>query len=471
MMLRDTLRNPIYRIFDDDVMIGFAAVLAFTVIPPIFFDLSPSILMLFGWINYLIVIVFVFEYISKLFVAESRSKFIINPWHILDLVIILIALLDISQLGIVPLAISGEGRASPILRLLRLLLAFTLAGRTVERVRPIPGTVVGYSEKNLIVSTLDEQGNKGSCLTESSARSYITKKHPLWIDMQHVTKKNINLFDETSILPRGIIESKLIRESFPRIDTFKDVITILLWDSKIEKNSSSNGALNINKNNMLVICLDSKILTLSTGSSDLFNRISGNKLPLENDAFTLRVLYSILQEKISDYGKIVQEIEQRTIDLEEIPVNKPSPQFLEDTFHFKKEIQKTISNLWHFNQSLEYLKLNKVALKGLSDDHKPFFNILYDESEYMYETAQNVRDSLISLIELHINTVSYDMNKVMKVIAVITCLGLIPGIIGGLLGENLMDQPYNITISEVFFIVFSLMALGIYIFFKKGWLR
>ncbi len=89
----------------------------------------------------------------------------------------------------------------------------------------------------------------------------------------------------------------------------------------------------------------------------------------------------------------------------------------------------------------------------------------------MYETAQNIKDSLISLIELHINTVSYDMNKVMKVIAVITCLGLIPSIIGGLLGENLADNPYPVTIYEIFFMVFSLMLLGIYIFFKKGWLR
>jgi Mg2+ and Co2+ transporter CorA len=210
---------------------------------------------------------------------------------------------------------------------------------------------------------------------------------------------------------------------------------------------------------------------LSTGVSDLFERISKKKeLPLEKSLFAARILYSILQEKINDYGEIVQDVERRTIDLEDVPVNRTSPMFLESTFHLKKEIQKTISNLWHFNQVLKNIKLNKVALKGMNDDDKPFFSILDEESEYMYETAQNIRESLISLIELHINTVSYDMNKVMKVIAVITCLGLIPTIIGGLLGVNLMDNPYHITINEVFFIVFSLMVLGMYIFFKKGWL-
>ena len=89
----------------------------------------------------------------------------------------------------------------------------------------------------------------------------------------------------------------------------------------------------------------------------------------------------------------------------------------------------------------------------------------------MYETSQNIRESLISLIELHINTVSYDMNRVMKVIAVITCLAIVPTIIGGLLGVNLMDNPYPLKITEVFFIVFSLMLIGLYTFYKMDWLR
>lgn len=62
------------------------------------------------------------------------------------------------------------------------------------------------------------------------------------------------------------------------------------------------------------------------------------------------------------------------------------------------------------------------------------------------------------------------MNRVMKVIAVITCLAIVPSIIGGLLGENLVDQPYQITISEVFFLVASLMLMGLYVFYKKNWL-
>jgi hypothetical protein len=315
MTLRNSLRDPVYRIFDDDVMIGFAVVLALTVIPPIFIDFSPSMVMLFGWINYFIIIVFVAEYISKLFVAESRISFILNWWHILDLIIILIALLDISRLGIVPVIISGEGRASPVLRLLRLLLAFTLASRTAERVRPIHNELVVDLPKKLVVSIYDEHGKIGTCSKEELGRSYISVNQPYWIDMQNVAKDDLSIFNETSTIPISILESKLIRESFPRIDNFKNVTTILLWDSRIDHTSSNNSSLSIKKNDMLVACLDSKIITLSTVNSDLFERISGKKeLPFENGPFAIKILYSILQEKISDYGEIVQSIERRTIE-------------------------------------------------------------------------------------------------------------------------------------------------------------
>jgi Mg2+ and Co2+ transporter CorA len=99
------------------------------------------------------------------------------------------------------------------------------------------------------------------------------------------------------------------------------------------------------------------------------------------------------------------------------------------------------------------------------------FGVLREEAEYQYDTLGNVKESLISLIELHINTVSLDMNRTMRLLAVITALSLIPAIIGGMLGENLVDQPYNVKLWEVFLVVLSMMGLGFYAFWRKGWLR
>ncbi len=120
---------------------------------------------------------------------------------------------------------------------------------------------------------------------------------------------------------------------------------------------------------------------------------------------------------------------------------------------------------------MDSLRTKKVALEGMTDDDLARFDVLFDEVDYLYETAQNINESLGSLRELHINTVTYEMTRTMRVIAVLTCLALIPTIIGGLLGENLMDTPYSINIWEIGLLVLSLMLIALYGFYKMGWLR
>ena len=181
--------------------------------------------------------------------------------------------------------------------------------------------------------------------------------------------------------------------------------------------------------------------------------------------------------KINDYGKIVHEIENKISEFEEIPIDKTSPEFLHKTFLFKKEIQQVSDNLWHFHQVLDQIITKEDLLNlGINENHRRNINTLHSESKYICRTARNVKESLDSLIELHINTVSYDLNRVMKVIAVITCLAIIPSVIGGLLGVNLVMENgdsigFQLYIPEVVFLVCSLMLLGLYAFYKMGWLR
>ena len=63
------------------------------------------------------------------------------------------------------------------------------------------------------------------------------------------------------------------------------------------------------------------------------------------------------------------------------------------------------------------------------------------------------------------------MNRVMKVIAVITCLAIIPATVGGLLGVNLVEGNFPIKLIEIFFVVLTLMLLGLYAFYKMEWLK
>ena len=50
-------------------------------------------------------------------------------------------------------------------------------------------------------------------------------------------------------------------------------------------------------------------------------------------------------------------------------------------------------------------------------------------------------------------------------------LGLIPAVVGGLLGMNLVDNPWAVTLPQVAFGVSMAMLLVLYLFLVRGWLR
>jgi Mg2+ and Co2+ transporter CorA len=473
--LRHKVRATTYRVFNDDAMIGLAAILLCFVIIPVFFDISSRMQSIFDYTIYIIVAAFVVEYFLKLYVAESRISFVTDLWHFINLLIIILASLDLLNLG--PDLIAEHGKLAIVIYP---FLAFILASRTLERAISLhPTEIAKKLESELQIITFDQKGHINRTLNGESRSSLMPKGDTLWVHFQDVKSLDLEYIEKATSIPQNLLESKLIRRSLPKIEFVKGIPSIFLWDSEVKLDDHyADGAhidiaaFNIETNGILIACVDDNIITLSTGKSDLFDRILSHELPIEDDAFRARILLAIIRQKIEDYGEIIRSIEGKAIQFEEMPVNRSSPKFLEETFYFKKEIQKTISNLWHFNRVVHHiLEIKNPIFLELSESQSNKLDSLYAESEYLYETAQNTRDSLISLIELHINTVSYDMNRVIKIVAVITCLALIPSIIGGLLGVNLTDGPYPLKITEVFFLVFFLMLICLYIFYKMDWLK
>ena len=82
-----------------------------------------------------------------------------------------------------------------------------------------------------------------------------------------------------------------------------------------------------------------------------------------------------------------------------------------------------------------------------------------------------LKDAVKALIELHMNVTSFEMNKFMKLLAIVGFLGLIPSVVGGLLGMNVVDNPWPVTLGQVAFGIAMGMAVSLYVFAIKGWLR
>jgi Mg2+ and Co2+ transporter CorA len=157
--------------------------------------------------------------------------------------------------------------------------------------------------------------------------------------------------------------------------------------------------------------------------------------------------------------------------LEDVPVRDSRAEFFERTFRLKKELSAAQIDVWRLKSLLTELAETPASLPGVAPEAGVEFHRLADDASFLHEAIVTLREEVLSLIDLHINVVSFDMNRVMRLLAVISALGLLPSIVGGLLGMNVAGNPWAVTLPQVAFGICLGMVLGLYFFFVKGWLR
>ena len=50
-------------------------------------------------------------------------------------------------------------------------------------------------------------------------------------------------------------------------------------------------------------------------------------------------------------------------------------------------------------------------------------------AETAHEEVKSLRESVVSLMDLHMNVASFEMNRVMRVLAILSALGLVPAVV------------------------------------------
>jgi Mg2+ and Co2+ transporter CorA len=153
--------------------------------------------------------------------------------------------------------------------------------------------------------------------------------------------------------------------------------------------------------------------------------------------------------------------------MEDAPVARVGEDFFRLAFRLRRDLSQVKADLWRLRGILDAVKAKRLHLPRLGKTLPDAFIVLGDQADYLYETATNLREQLISLIELHLNTVSFQMNRFMQLLAVVTVLAAIPATLGGLLGMNILGTPWPVTLGQVTFGV-GLGVLTVLYLFLSG---
>jgi magnesium transporter len=111
-------------------------------------------------------------------------------------------------------------------------------------------------------------------------------------------------------------------------------------------------------------------------------------------------------------------------------------------------------------------------LPFISDPMAPYFHDLFDNTLRLTELVDTNRDALTGLLDIHLSTVSNNLNEVMKKMTVISTVLMQTALIAGIYGMNFKTMPelewqYGYLYSLGLMVVVG--SITIIIFKRKKW--
>jgi Mg2+ and Co2+ transporter CorA len=445
--------------------LGFLAIVAVALTTlQALFTVSPAANALIETGQWTVIGIFALEYGVALVFAPSRRSFLVNPWRLVDL-----ATIGIPLATLLP-GVTQSLRSSPVLRLVRLVRIITLGMRASGIiVRNQTGRAANLAVGPVEISRVGESDKTGerSPVSWEDFLHWVRSPGSQWYNVSNVGREEARKIAMAAGVAPSFIEAHFLGATYPHLEVIDHRAALFVWVPE-----PTTGALTA-RNGVLLLVMGNSLLTLSRRPVPLLDWVAAVPLPtgigkLPYGARMACVLLSIVMDRNEE---LVARLENELRTLEELPVRESRPEFFEQTFRLKKALSVAQADLWRLKGILSSLADGREVLPGGATGATDFFRGRADDAEYLYETIVNTREGLLSLIELHLNVVSFDMNRVMRVLAVVSVLGLIPSVIGGLFGMNLSDTPWPFTLPQVAFAVIFGMVLCLYLFFVKGWLR
>ena len=149
--------------------------------------------------------------------------------------------------------------------------------------------------------------------------------------------------------------------------------------------------------------------------------------------------YAIIDAVVDEYFLTINQLEEDIEDFEDRATKTSDETFIE-------KIQDTRKYLLQIRRAITPLKANIIAINRnelffQNDELRPFLQDLDENLHNAIIQVENHREWLTNIMDVNISVLSYQMNKVMKVLAIISTIFIPLTFIAGVYGMNFQHMP------------------------------
>jgi magnesium transporter len=292
----------------------------------------------------------------------------------------------------------------------------------------------------------------------------------VWVDFEAPTLEDENILSDVFKFHHLTIEDAHETRNHPKVEAFPGYLFFIVHGVKNETNSFNfvtkemDGYLGKNY--------------VVTYHHENFRSIDTVKRQLRSSPYVCSrgadyLLHQILDQIVDLYIPVVDDFDNAINTIEEriFRMKRADNSILEEIMDLKRSVNRLIRISSKQLNVLYRLAHGEFPL--ISQNILPFYRDVYDHLQRVSDLAENYRDLIGGLLDIHFSIIANKTNDVMKVMTIISTIMLPLSVIAGIYGMNFENMPELKTRNGYFMTLaaMALVAAGLLVYFwRKGWL-
>lgn len=181
--------------------------------------------------------------------------------------------------------------------------------------------------------------------------------------------------------------------------------------------------------------------------------------------------YALLDILVDRYFTVLEQIGERTEQLEEDLMAKPDAAQLQTLHQLKRETLTLRRAIWPLREVINTLVRNESRF--FTAETQLYLRDIYDHTVHLIESLEAIRDLIAGMLDIYLSSISNRVNQEVRALTVIALIFMPATLISGIFGMNFKAMPL-LEASDGFFIAIGLMVgvastIGL-VFWRRRWL-
>jgi magnesium transporter len=339
-----------------------------------------------------------------------------------------------------------------------------------------PGALIHLGERKTEQPTISLIEYGDTELTEyrftsiEEAKSHTPRLPVLWLNVHGLHEPDVMAeIGRRFKLHPLVLEDILNTDQRPKVDDYGDYLFMVARFFEIDAGNQQIGSDQVS-----LILGANFVLTFQERPSGRFDPVRER---LRQDRGQIRKLgadylaYSLLDAIVDRYFTILENIGERTEELEDTMLENPRPGSLQLVHQLKRETLKLRRSIWPLREVIN--SLTRADDRFFRPETRPYLRDIYDHTVHAIESLEANRDVISGMLDIYLSAVSNRVNQEVRALTVVAIIFMPATLISGIFGMNfkimpLLDWPTG------FLIAIGMMAAVAstlsFIFWRRRWL-